>query len=322
MRVTALPLVTIGITCFNAKRTITRAILSALSQNWPNCEILIVDDYSKDDSVAVIKRVIAGNKKVRIIVHDHNKGPASARNTLLKEAKGEFLIFFDDDDESFPNRVTKQVETLTHYEKKLGHNLLACYASGIRYYPNGYKKELPAIGSKGKEVPNGKTVADYLLFYQKHPGWFYGAGVPACALMARTSLFKKVNGFDENLRRVEDVDFAIRLAFIGTYFVGTLEPLFIQYATEAADKSPEKNLEAEQRIVKKHREYLRSIRCYYYALHWPKLRYWHFKRHYWLFILELVGLFLKNPLRVLMHLSSTGPRRLWHELKIRRSLSR
>jgi len=314
-----IPFVTVGLTCFNAENTIGRAIDSALVQDWPNLEVVIVDDCSSDGSVSVIKDSIAGNeKRVRLIQHEKNKGPASARNTLLQYARGEFIVFFDDDDESLACRVSQQLEKLTDYEARTGMRLVACYASGIRRYPNGYIKDLPAIGSRGEEVPKGSDVADYLLLYRKRSGWFYGSGVPACALMARISVFGDVGGFDANLRRVEDADFAIRLALKGGHFIGTKEPLFVQYSTNALDKSPEKNLEAEQKVVEKNKAYLRSIGRYYYAMHWPKLRYWHFKRQYGRFALELMGLFVRNPIAVLTHLMATGPQRLWHEQRMRR----
>lgn len=311
------PFVTIGLTCFNAEDTIGRAIASALAQDWPNFEVVIVDDCSADGSVAAIKDAIRGEERARLICHELNKGPAFARNTLLREAKGEFIVFFDDDDESLSYRVTQQLETLAEYEARTGKSLVVCYAGGIRRYPNGYTKDLPAIGSCGEEVPKGSGVADYLLFYRKRSDWFYGSGVPACALMARMLLFVEVGGFDADLRRVEDADFAIRLALKGGHFIGTDARLFIQYATNAADKSPEKNLEAEQKVVDKNKAYLRSIGRYYYALHWPKLRYWHFRHQYGRFALELMGLFIRNPIAVLTHLMATGPQRLWHELRMR-----
>ena len=57
---------------------------------------------------------------------------------------------------------------------------------------------------------------------------------------------------------------------------------------------------------------------FYYAYHWPKLRYLHFKRHYFRFAIELFGLLLRYPLAVPCHLLTTGPRRLIHEQRMRR----
>jgi len=311
------PLVTIGLTCFNAHDSIARAISSALAQDWPNIEVLIVDDASTDGSLACAHVAIAGDPRVRIIRHQHNTGPGGARDTILSHANGEFVAFFDDDDESFPSRISTQLATLIAYEQRTGARLVACYASGIRHYPNGYTLSLPAIGSRGVEAPNGPGVADYLLIYRRRTGWCYGSGTPACALIARRATFTTVGGFDANLRRVEDADFAIRLAMLGGHFVGSAEKLFVQYATSAADKVPEKDLEGQLRLVAKNEPYLRSIGRYYYARHWPKLRYWHFKRRYGRFLLELVGLCVRHPVEVTAQLYATGPRRLRHESRMR-----
>jgi glycosyltransferase involved in cell wall biosynthesis len=315
----AAPLVTIGITCFNAADTIARAIGSALAQDWPNLEIVIVDDCSTDGSKDVILATIAEETRARLVSHGTNQGPGAARNTVVSAAKGEFIAFFDDDDESLPGRLSAQVKTIAAHETRSGTDLIACYASGVRRYPNGYSIDLPAIGSRGETVPQGAGVADYLLTFRLQPGYFYGSGTPACSLMARRSTVEAAGGFDPELRRVEDADFAVRLALRGGHFIGTPETLFVQHATDAPDKSPEANLEAHQRLVSKHRAYLDTIGRFDYAQRWQKLRYWHFRRRYGPFLSELLGLFVRYPAIVTRHLLNTGPRRLLHESRMRRS---
>jgi GT2 family glycosyltransferase len=127
-----------------------------------------------------------------------------------------------------------------------------------------------------------------------------------------------VGGFDAKLRRVEDADFAIRLALMGGHFVGTTQTLFVQYSTSATDKSPERNLEAQQRLACKHKVYLESVGRFDYAKRWPRLRYWHFKHRYDRFLAEFTGLLLRYPRAVTWHLLNTGPRRLLHEARMRR----
>jgi glycosyltransferase involved in cell wall biosynthesis len=312
-------LVTIGITCFNAADTIERAIKSAFSQTWPKTEVIIVDDCSIDSSVDVIEKSINGHKNSRLIKHNKNRGRADARNTILNNAKGEFIVFYDDDDESFPDRVQEQVETVLLYEKQTGAQYVTCCASGIRCYSNGYNLPMPAIGSQGG-VPKGKELADYLLFYKKQPGKYYGGGVPTCALLARRRVFEAVGGFEEGMRSVEDADIAIRLAFLDCHFIGTKKQLFKQYVTFSEDKSPEINLKAEQFLAEKNKDYLRSINKYYYAKQWPKLRYFHFKRQYILFLLVFISLFLRHPFAVFMHFCSTAPRRMLHEQRMKREI--
>jgi len=311
-------LVTIGITCYNAENTIDRAIYSALSQSWPKIEIIIVDDCSVDSSVGIIEEMIVGHRNIRLLKHKDNMGRASARNTILKNARGDFVAFYDDDDESFPKRIEEQVEKILSYEKKSGAKYVTCCASGIRCYSNGYTLPMPAIGSQG-EVPQGIGLADYLLFYKRQPGWFYGGGVPTCALLARRIVFEAVEGFEEGMRIGEDADLAIRLAFIGCHFVGTKNNLFRQYVTFAEDKSPEIKLAAEQHLAEKNEDYLRTINRYYYARQWPKLRYLHFKRRYCSFLFELTKLFIRHPLAVVMHFCRTVPQRFLHEQRMKRA---
>ena len=243
--------ITVGIACFNAQDTILRAVKSAVAQSWDNKEILIVDDQSTDSSVDVISGFIGQMRDVniRLIRHKDNTGPAGVRQTVLDQACGEFIAFFDDDDESLPHRLQTQYAHIRNYEQATGEALIACYASGRRIYPNGYKMAMAAIGSR-PEIPHGRAVADRLLFFGGNPAFFYGSGTPACSLMARQSTFEAVEGFDPAFRRVEDVDFAVRLALKGGHFTGTPAPLFIQYATQAADKAPEKNRDAEIQLAR------------------------------------------------------------------------
>lgn len=310
-------LITIGITCYNAGDTIARAIDSATKQNWQNLEILIIDDCSKDNSVNIIENHIKQIPNAQLIQHAENKGPAGARQTIIDNAGGELIAFFDDDDEAMPERIESQYERICSYEQTTGATLIACYASGTRLYPNGYKVPLHAIGSR-EQIPSGNAIADYLLFYGKKPDLFYGFGTPTCALMARKTTFDKIGGFDPSFRRVEDVDFAIRLSLSGGHFIGCTEELFIQHATDAIDKSPEKNMQAEVKLAEKYKDYLISCKRYEYAKRWPMIRYHHFTGHHGKMLLALAALFIRAPIKTMSHFMQTAPKRLLHEAKMRR----
>src|SRR5688572_8623747 len=204
------PLITIGITCFNAADTIRRAIDSAMRQTWRHVEVIVVDDCSKDGSADVAANALEDWGGGRLIRLTKNVGVAQARNVLLEAAQGEFITFFDDDDESLPHRLAEQHRAIIEYEARVGSGLIVCFASGRRRYPNGYTRDLEAIGSR-PETPKGMDVVDYALFNDRRPEVFYGRGTPSCALMARMSTLRHVGGYDGGLRRVEDVDLAIRL---------------------------------------------------------------------------------------------------------------
>ena len=310
------PKVTIGITCFNAEKTIERAIISALKQDYTDIEILVVDDKSTDASWEIISKFANKDARILTIRHSVNGGPAKSRNSILNNASGSVIAFFDDDDESLSDRIRTQYDELYRYEQKTGIKLIACYASGVRRYSNGYEFDMPAIGSQ-PDIPKGAEVAEYLLYNNRLHNVFYGAGTPTCALMARTSTFLAAGGFDSKLRRVEDVDFAIRLAMLGGHFIGCEQKLFIQYATVAPDKSPIKNLEAELLLVEKFSEYLKSKHRYNYARDWFRIRFYHFDEQHIRFFLSLVMFLFRHPIRGVSHIFRTIPARWAHEAKMK-----
>jgi glycosyltransferase involved in cell wall biosynthesis len=109
------PLVSILIPCYNAERWIVDALQSTQRQDWDNTEIILVDDGSKDASVAVVKSL--GLPRIKIICQE-NQGSAMARNRALKEAQGDFIQWFDADDILGAGKIKRQMRLLM--EKKPG----------------------------------------------------------------------------------------------------------------------------------------------------------------------------------------------------------
>ena len=106
------PLISVLIPAYNASQTIERAINSALNQTYLNYEILVVDDCSTDNTADIIKKFFLN--KIKFIQHKKNQGEAGSRNTLIKNAKGEFFAWLDSDDEW----IKKKLEIQIHYMLK------------------------------------------------------------------------------------------------------------------------------------------------------------------------------------------------------------
>lgn len=309
-------LVTVGVTCFNAEDTIARALDSARSQNWPNTEIIVVDDRSTDGSLEIIERIAAGDDRVRLVRHAENLGAGAARQRILEEARGEYLVFFDDDDESDPDRIRVQYERLVHYCGETGTEA-ACYASGVRLYDSGYRRDIDAVGSR-ERPPAGHEIVDYLLFNGRVPGVFYGAGTPTCALMAATDTMRAAGGFDPSFRRVEDAEFAVKLGLRGGHCIGCPERLYTQHATRAPDKGAERNYRSELQLLEKYRSYLEDRRRYAFARNWFTVRYHHFSGNRGHMLGALIRGFLRNPVLVSRQLLTTVPARALHERRMQR----
>lgn len=311
------PLITIGICAYNSSDTVGRAIDSALAQDWPNIELIVVDDGSSDGTPDVVGRKIDGVKNTRLIVHKKNKTFPGALNTVIQNAAGEFLAIFDDDDDSAKTRVSTQFRRIVSYEEKTGANLVACYASGLRRYPNGYDYSFSTIGSYPAE-PSGTSVIDHILFFGGKKGFFYGNGTPSGALMARVSTFAAAGPYDERMFRSEDADFAIRLALRGGHFIGCPEKLVVQYSTGGVEKKPERNYQSYLILIEKYRDYLLSINRYDYALNWNELRFHHFSGRRLKSISTLIRTFFRNPWMTWSHFWTTAPRRVLHEIRMKR----
>jgi glycosyltransferase involved in cell wall biosynthesis len=309
------PLISIAITCYNAENSIHKAVLSALKQNWDNKEILVVDDCSDDRSVSVIKKMAKKYKAISVHVHKKNMGVAASRNSLIKMARGKYIAFFDDDDQSSPNRLIEQMKVILFYEKKFSSTLIACYASGYRFYENGYKFKINAIGSKN-HPPRGLALVNYLLFNERQKKYYYGAGTPASTLFAQKNTFLSVGQFDENLRRVEDADFAIRLGLKNGFFVGTKRNVFSQFATVSADKNSDIVFKSELYLIEKYKNYLQKIDMYSYSKLWVKIRFFHFSNNKCLFFLNLILFIIKYPLVGSRHILRSLPARFSHEISI------
>lgn len=100
------PRISVVIPAYNAAQTIARACRSVLNQSYPNVELIVVNDGSKDDTRAVLDGLAAEYGNLRC-VHQENGGVCRARNTGLNAMTGEYLFFLDADDEILPDALEK-----------------------------------------------------------------------------------------------------------------------------------------------------------------------------------------------------------------------
>lgn len=103
-----MPLITTIIPAFNASKTITGTVRSALAQSHNPHEIIIVDDGSTDGTVAAVREIAVGEPRVRLLACDH-QGVSLARNHGIAEAKGEFVALLDADDLWHPQKLARQL---------------------------------------------------------------------------------------------------------------------------------------------------------------------------------------------------------------------
>ena len=103
------PLVSILIPAYNAERTISQTLESAIAQTWPHKEIIVVNDGSTDRTLDVAQRY---GSKVKVVSIDHQGGQV-ARNHAYSLSEGDFIQWLDADDLLGPEKIEKQLASLT-----------------------------------------------------------------------------------------------------------------------------------------------------------------------------------------------------------------
>lgn len=97
------PLVSIIIATYNRGETLGRAIESVLKQTYTNLEVIIVDDGSTDNTREVLLKY--QDDRIRIFLHEKNKGVTAAKNTGLNNIRGEWFSTLDSDNEIIPEAI-------------------------------------------------------------------------------------------------------------------------------------------------------------------------------------------------------------------------
>ena len=103
------PFISVIMPAYNAERFIGRAVSSVINQTYTNWELIIIDDCSADNTVAVASRIAEGDRRISVVLNEKNMGVAKTRNKGLDMAKGDWIALLDSDDIWMPEKLEKQL---------------------------------------------------------------------------------------------------------------------------------------------------------------------------------------------------------------------
>jgi len=191
-----LPKVSAIIPTYNGARYIAETIQSALHQTYRDCEVLVVDDGSTDDTPKVVG--LFGDK-VRYF-RKSNGGPGSARNFGIQQAQGEYIALLDHDDLWLPDRLERQVPILdSRPEVGLVYSDASLYHDDSNQSPNTCFGFYPPYSGK---------------VFKK---LFEGNFVPNLTVLVRRECFEKLGLFDESGRMMMTDDYHMWLRIAAHY---------------------------------------------------------------------------------------------------------
>ena len=123
-------MISVIVPVYNAQETLRRAIDSVRNQTYPDWELLLIDDGSKDDSAAICDYYATADERIKAF-HIANGGPSNARNVGLNHACGNYVMFLDSDDEWLPTAFEQLLRCANEQQVAL---VQACTA---KVYANG-----------------------------------------------------------------------------------------------------------------------------------------------------------------------------------------
>jgi len=207
---TSVPIVSVIMPTHNYGHLIRRSLESLLAQTYPRVETIVVDDGSTDDTGNVLASYC---DRIQYLQRPH-RGAASARNTGLRVAQGDYIGFLDADDEIPPDSVARRVEFLeTQPDVDVVFGDVQVL-EGSRIVVPSFMDERPAFQRiPRKKVGNaGYVLTDSLFEYLIEERF-----ITMPSVLIRSSFMDLVGGFDETFPNEHDYDLWFRLARRGHF---------------------------------------------------------------------------------------------------------
>jgi len=198
---------------YNAEKTIEAAIMSVLSQTYPNWELIVINDCSIDSTEEIVSSLAKADSRIRLINNQKNCGVSISRKIGMEAANGIWIAVLDSDDMWVSDKIEKQL----CLAKEKGAELIFTGSSFIDNdgNPIGWQLKVPEIISY-KELLKQNLISN-------------------SSVLVKAELYRKHYAINDNMHE----DFAIWLSITKTGYIayGINEPLLIYRITESSKSS-------------------------------------------------------------------------------------
>ena len=217
---------------YNAEKFVARSINSVLNQTYKGYEVIVVNDGSTDNGLAIANSFAGKNNNIKI-VSQKNKLAGAARNCGVREAKNDFIAFLDADDEYLPDFL----ETIANLINKFPQ--AGIYATAYRVQKEK-KSFIPKYSALPKFPWEGIVPSYYKSALNYHP-------LSGTSVAIKREVFENIGYFVEGIRTGEDLDYWARLA--AKYDVAFSSKVCVIYhRTTGISLSVEKTLNHDRKV--------------------------------------------------------------------------
>jgi glycosyltransferase involved in cell wall biosynthesis len=220
--------ISVVIPTYNRANILKKSIKSVLEQTLPVDEVIVVDDFSTDQTQKVVESF--KSNKVKYIMNSFKKGANGARNTGIMLAKGKYIAFQDSDDRWLPQKIAKQYQFMV--ENPMVDVCFCC--ANLKGSKRGIvpKRKVPSEKIKD-QLEMGNFISTQTIFIKKE--------------VAENIMF------DEGLKRFQDWDFVLRVA--NEYTIHHLNEVLVEVEVQNDSISKRINeVEALETFFEKHPE--------------------------------------------------------------------
>lgn len=212
------PLVSICIPTFNSENFLEETLNGIILQTYNNIEIILGDNGSSDNTIRIIEKYSNLDNRIKYYINDQNIGYSRNCNKLISKATGEFISIYHSDDVYDPTIVEKEVNALID-----NSDILGVFTSYYKISKDGSIINKVHYPINKKEDFIKVNLDEYLKIVLAK-----GASCFCCPTsMIRKEVYNSLNGYDENLKYIEDQDMWARILLNGS--LGIINEKLIKY---------------------------------------------------------------------------------------------
>jgi hypothetical protein len=136
-------LVTVIVPAWNSAKWLPTTLRGLQKQSWKNLEIIVVDDCSTDNTLAVARAIAESDSRIKVLANESNRGAYASRNLALESSQGVYITVHDADDWSHPRKIEMQVNHLVQHPE-----IVANLSQSVRVEPDS----LMFFAQYGREI--------------------------------------------------------------------------------------------------------------------------------------------------------------------------
>lgn len=238
------PLVSVLVPCYNRERYIEEALLSILEQDYPNFELIVVDDGSQDASV---EKIEALRQRFDFqLIRQQNQGVSAALNTALSHARGTYIATPDSDDVMLPGRLSLQASYLD------AHPEVGCVGAKVVY-----------VDEQGNRLKAEKSNGIRRYGFDELLASAHAIGAPVA--MYRREALDRAGGYDPAIR-IQDFQMTLKVAHLG-YCMDVLPDhvtLYRRHTSNMSKTAYKRQLDYDLMAIAPYREhpsYAQALTC-------------------------------------------------------------